>query len=483
LKILVQSELIAFAQKSLQFPKGIRPMDSERALQIFRVGDEHGPVTSRRRQVRWENSPETSLLNDYDKLVEFLFSDHNEQLLGYATEMRKTDKHKPPPETKLDVVKRIWESILPNRELIIGAAKVEARKRGIDQKYAATELSDGERVIFYQIGEALSVPKDGMFIVDEPELHLHRAIQPRLWNAIEAERPDCLIIYLTHDLDFAASRKMATKIWLREFEPNKWDWDVVPETSEFSEHMLLEILGSRKPILFVEGNKASLDFFIYGKVYSQWTIIPAESCEQVIHATASFGSLSHLHANSCHGIVDFDSRTGEDVKRLEDQRVSVLPFAELENMLLAEPILREVARRLALDEGKTIAATQERVFDLLSKHREQVVSRLAARELEFAFQQFDASAVGQSALDAGFRKVFEVVEPTKIFNRWDEAIAQVIAKRDYSGALKYYNNKGLAAAIGHVFKTPIVPFVLRLLQTHDGKDLLSAMTSVLPKIA
>jgi hypothetical protein len=167
---------------------------------------------------------------------------------------------------------------------------------------------------------------------------------------------------------------------------------------------------------------------------------------------------------------------------LEDQGISVLPFAELENMFLAEPILREVARRLALDDKVVIVATEERVFELLSKHREQVVSRLAGRELEFAFQQFDTRAVGQAAIDAGFRKVFEVVDPTKIFNRWDQVLGQAIAKRDYTGALQYYNNKGLAAAIGHIFKTPIVPFILRLLQTHDGKDLLSAMASLLPKI-
>src|SRR5688500_17911129 len=39
------------------------------------------------------------------------------------------------------------------------------------------------------------------------ELHLHRALQAPLWDEIEAERADCLFVYLTHDLDFAASRR------------------------------------------------------------------------------------------------------------------------------------------------------------------------------------------------------------------------------------------------------------------------------------
>ena len=76
---------------------------------------------------------------------------------------------------------------------------------------------------FTLIGEALSVPKDGVFIVDEPELHLHRAIQARLWDAVEIARPDCTFVYITHDLGFAASRKDATKVWLREYNDGKWD--------------------------------------------------------------------------------------------------------------------------------------------------------------------------------------------------------------------------------------------------------------------
>ena len=83
--------------------------------------------------------------------------------------------------------------------------ETEAEKKP-NEPYNAAEMSDGERVIFYLIGECLAAPDDAVIVIDEPEMHLHKSIQSDLWDAIEAERPDCLFVYLTHDVDFAASR-------------------------------------------------------------------------------------------------------------------------------------------------------------------------------------------------------------------------------------------------------------------------------------
>lgn len=471
------------AQKSLQFPEGIRPLDVELAHQILRVGDQHGTIAGgRRRQVRWGDKPETALLNDYEKLLEYLFSEHADKQHKYGEMMAGQQAYEKPPETKLQVVKRIWESVLPTRELVISAAKVEARRKGEEAKFPARDLSDGERVIFYHIGEALSVPSDGYLIVDEPELHLHRAIQSRLWDAIEIERNDCVIIYLTHDLDFAASRKAATKIWLHDYANNAWEWDIVPGNEDLPEPMLLEILGSRKPVLFVEGDKGSLDHFIYSKAYPDWTIIPAQSCEQVIHATVSFTRLKTLHSNTCKGVIDFDARASSDAARVSKLGIEILDFAEIDNVFLVEPVLRVIARRLAHEEEEAIAAVKKRVFQLLEEHQDQVVSRLTASELETAFRHFDAKALGSSALEASFRSVVEKTDPASIHANWTNEIRRVLERQDYPAALKLYNNKGLVSEAGSVLKTPVAPFVLRVLQTKDSTDLLSAIQSALPKI-
>ena len=175
-------------------------------------------------QLRWGQRPNTYLLNDFGRLLGYLVTEDYEKSTRYRQDARQSVDRVEPPETKLDVVKRIWEGVLPHRRLRITGNRI--RTAISDQSsttYAATDMSDGERVIFYLIGQALSAPENGIIVIDESELHLHRSIQATLWDKIEAERPDCLFVYLTHDLDFAASRVAATKICLRSFDGHAWD--------------------------------------------------------------------------------------------------------------------------------------------------------------------------------------------------------------------------------------------------------------------
>ena len=73
-------------------------------------------------------------------------------------------------------------------------------------------MSDGERVIFYLIGQCLAASQQGIIVIDEPELHLHKSIQAPLWSAIERLRPDCLFVYFTHDVDFAVAQESSKRI-------------------------------------------------------------------------------------------------------------------------------------------------------------------------------------------------------------------------------------------------------------------------------
>src|SRR5205823_13391942 len=128
---------------------------------------------------------------------------------------------------------------------------------------------------------------------------LHKSIQSKLWDAIQAERPDCLFVYLTHDLEFAAGRRGATKIWLKDFDGSRWDWRIVPKEEGISEEMLLALIGSRKPILFVEGDRGSWDSFLFSRIYPDFTVVPCHNAEGVLHATVSFAARKDLHALEC----------------------------------------------------------------------------------------------------------------------------------------------------------------------------------------
>ena len=96
-------------------------------------------------------------------------------------------------------------------------------------------MSDGERAIFYLIGQTLVAAQDSLLIIDEPELHIHRSILAKLWDELEAARQDCAFIFITHDLGFAASRP-AQKFVLSDYDPTPfWKIESIPEDTGFDE--------------------------------------------------------------------------------------------------------------------------------------------------------------------------------------------------------------------------------------------------------
>ena len=76
-----------------------------------------------------------------------------------------------------------------------------------------------------------AAPKDGIIVIDEPELHLHRSVQALLWAEVERLRRDCLLVYLTHDVDFAVAQGGAQRVWLKSFDGTSWDWELIKETT------------------------------------------------------------------------------------------------------------------------------------------------------------------------------------------------------------------------------------------------------------
>jgi ABC-type oligopeptide transport system ATPase subunit len=471
------------AHRSLQFPESVQPTDfkeAERAL-LFGTTNEKQEALHRH-HTRWQQNPATALLNDFEPLVRVLVSESFAVSDQYRVSMKAESKYVAPPKTRMDLVKEIWEAVLPDRELVFTGSRIETRNRKDNGLYHAKEMSDGERGIFHLIGEALSVPTKGLFVVDEPELHLHRAIQARLWDAIESARPDCTFVYITHDLGFAASRKDATKVWLREYTNEKWDWVEVPETDALPETLLLEVMGSRRPILFSEGDRTSLDYFIYGKVFPEYTVVSCGSCEHVIHSACSFAETPTLHENRCAGIVDNDGRTTSDIEKLNGLGIAVLPVALIENLFLTEPVVRISAEKLGHSPDEILLKIKDRVFELLKKNAVRVASNLTRQEMEAALRTFGAGEDGAEALSAAYKTACAASDPALIYTKWEKEIARVIEQKDYAAALRYYKIKGLPAEAGSVFGLKFQDQMMRWLRSKDAALFVAAFRSVIPSL-
>lgn len=487
------------AQKSLTMPEVASvAMTEDARLHLF-YGDieSYGYSSSTppaqlmrvKQDVRWGQRPGTHLLDDFGRLLEFLVAEDYEQSTAYRRASQETDDRVEPPETKLDVVKRIWEKLLPHRRLEIKGNRFQAAADGEpDAVYAASDMSDGERVVFYLIGQSLSSPEDGILLIDEPELHLHRSIQARLWDAIEAERPDCLFVYLTHDLDFAASRIAATKVWMEGYDGARWDWRVVEDAEGVPEQLYLEILGGRKPVLFCEGDKGGLDYFLFQKAYPGFTVAPCGTADGVIQATRSFAALKRLHDHDCSGIVDRDFRDDTEVGRLEGMGVHVLGQSEIENVLLSEEVLRAVADHQGfgeripelLDEAKAV------VFREMVQSREKLVSSISAAKVERRLKkEFDAKAQGKTGLTVALSALASSIDAEAIYDETAAEVDRVIDGRDYDRALRLYNNKGLLGKVEVPFgfaRKSLPELVKRLASADVSGPVLSALRKQLPAV-
>jgi AAA domain, putative AbiEii toxin, Type IV TA system len=207
---------------------------------------------------RWGHKPAVSLLSDYDFVVQVLFGEQANTSLKTHRNIRAGIAHEP-VATNFERLIEIWDRLLPHRRLEISGDDIKVALPDNTGGYRASEMSDGERAIFYLIGQTLLAEAYSVIIFDEPELHIHRAIMSPLWDELEAARPDCGMILISHDLDFVAARR-GQKYVLISYGPSVgWEIESVPEDTGFTEEITSLILGSRKPILFVEGQESSLD--------------------------------------------------------------------------------------------------------------------------------------------------------------------------------------------------------------------------------
>lgn len=185
------------AQRSLVFPDSSSPIGLEKARAAFYWAPSPGnwdrvtyesQKSNLRVQQRYGGSllnAETAPLNDFEALVTLPFSENDSALLTHEDQQRKTDQLIPMPDTLLRKVQTLWESLLPTRSLHPVSSEVRVGQRAApENQYSARAMSDGERVIFYLSGQCRYAPKDAIIAVDEPDIHLHKAIQDSLWNAI-----------------------------------------------------------------------------------------------------------------------------------------------------------------------------------------------------------------------------------------------------------------------------------------------------------
>ena len=489
------------AHRALNLNPNVDKIPETKAKQYLSYGTSgNGISISNRKYYRWDNKAPTSLLNDFDRLLQYLFAQQNNLAVENNQKLNRGENITN-SKTKLDILQEVWERLLPLKKLHITADDIRVSSIGIESAdYSASEMSDGERAVFYILGQVLSANEDSILIFDEPELHIHKSIISNLWDEIEKLRPDCSFLMITHDIEFAATR-VAKKYVIRNYYSDPaWDVSEIPD-SELDEQTITLILGSRKPILFVEGDKTSLDMETYRLCYPEWTVIPKGSCKDVIQAVSSLRKLNEdmpILNIKCAGIVDRDTRDSSQIQELEGQCIKVLPCSEIENIFSLSSIAHKVLEIDGFTGDELINKKEQFKVELLGHIKnelsddklEKFVVKRIHRRIDTYLKNIDLSNT-QNSNEMKNKLISEVsaLTDSKI-NEWisemKNEIQKCIDNQDIDELLCIYENKGLVAKTASILagtsKSNFEDRLMRQMRVPNS-NLLQAIKAVLPELS
>ena len=385
------------------------------------------------------NQIDANFSNTFTKLITLLVKDYTNIVT------RRSRKEKDLPLTLWDRVEQIWNKIFPEIifELEPDDRVVKVEKNG--SKYSINGLSDGERCVLFYIGNVLLAPENSYIIVDEPETFLNAAVYNELWDLLISERPDCQFIFASHNMDFVQSRTNATYIWCKNFEaPYDLDYQVLEESQEIPLPLLNEVSGAKKPILFCEGTKNSLDYQIYSKLFSEFCFVkPVQGHKQVIQYTKAYNKLKESYGNEAYGIIDYDWMDEARIQNYKKKNIFVLPFNEIEMFLIDEEIVNYVLSDDEEDKKQKIKKLRDTVIDLCITNKDKII-RIALKKKLDEFMEGnliknnepteDEAQTFLDSLSKEFDLTLKLGNITKI-------VEDSIASSDFSKSLKICNLK------------------------------------------
>ena len=382
---------------------------------------------------------ENSISNTFTKLITLLVKDYTNIVT------RRSRKEKDLPLTLWDRVEQIWNQIFPEIifELEPDDRVVKVEKNG--SKYSINGLSDGERCILFYIGNVLLAPENSYIIVDEPETFLNAAVYNELWDLLISERHDCQFIFASHNMDFVQSRTNATYIWCKKFEaPYNLEYQKLDDSLNLPLKLLTEVSGTKKPILFCEGTKTSIDYQIYSKLFSEFCFVkPVQGHKQVIQYTKAYNKLKKSHGNEAYGIIDYDWMDGARIQNYKKKNIFVLPFNEIEMFLIDEEIVNYVLSDDEEDKKQKIKKLRDTVIGLCITNKDKII-RIALKKKLDEFMEGNLIETREPTEDEArifLENLSEKFDITVTLENITKMVEDSIASSDFSTILKICNLK------------------------------------------
>ena len=265
-----------------------------------------------------------------------------------------------------------------------------ARHKIASNPFSIAQMSDGERNAAIVAATVLTVEPGTILLIDEPERHLHRSIIEPFLSALFQRRRDCAFVVSTHEIALPVAHPEARTLLMSSCTWNgtratAWDVELLEANADLPEDLKRAILGSRKRILFVEGDDSgSLDLPLYIALYPGISIVPKGSCADVLRAVSGLRRSENLHHVEAFGLIDRDNRCDDEVKRLANDYVFALDVCSVEALYYCSDAMAAVARRQA----ESLIGNAEEMFESAKKEALDALNKgglaeeMAARRCE-----------------------------------------------------------------------------------------------------
>lgn len=414
---------------------------------------------------------------EFEMLIFLLLNDEMNEMFDYKVSCI-ANGHAALPKTKIDAVVKLWKDVFPNSGILRGGKdKIRFTNDAGDDAFNPKRLSHGEKAVFFYIGASLYAPKGSVIFVDSPTMFLHRSVTQSLWTTIEGHRPDCTFVYLTHDIDFPTSRTDNVTVWVRScnIADESWDYELIQPHDRLSDRLIIDLLGSRKPVLFVEGDDThSLDFRLYSLIFPEYTVKPMGSCTKVIETVRSVNDIQGFHHLDSRGIVDRDRRNGKEVAYLREKKIYVPDVAEIENILMLEGVIRAVAHRHGRDPLNTFLKVKSAIVKLFKAElKQQALLHTRHRVKRTIEMAVDRRFRNINALEEHLDNLGQEIRPHDIYDGLCRDFNRYVQESDYRSILRVYNQKsmlidsGVAQACGCKQKDDYIKSVFAILKSDD----------------
>jgi hypothetical protein len=337
------------ANVPIEFVNALRNTRVAPELPAMGVAAARNNFTQQRTHARsrhWE------LTSEFDSMLSQLLAQDSMA----AMEFRRRYNNNPespgvPEETPLTRVEELWSRVFPGRTLTWQDWKpvVTNTVAGSEVEYTGNQMSDGEKAVLFLAGRVFS-SDPGILVVDEPETHLHSLLAVRLWNELEDARPDIRFVYVTHDLTFAMSRRLARFVIASPMQGLR----VIDLDSTLPEDVAEALLGSASlsfyavRVVFCEGEETSLDKDLYNAWFNgvDTVVKPVIDCQRVIRCVDSVRTSGIAHSLEAIGIIDRDFHS-ENYLMAMPQGTHPLLVHEVESLLALPDVVRAVADHVA----------------------------------------------------------------------------------------------------------------------------------------